>query len=108
MVRAQGSLLLDSGASHVSYNQQSPLKSAMIHFAILPSFLLMKSLIRSPGWPQTHYAAGDELVLLVLLPLPPDRWDAGLSLHTWLYAVLGVKLGPLQMLGKHSTELAFY
>lgn len=68
----------------------------------------MKSLIRSPGWPQTHHAAGDELVLLVLLPLPPDCWGAGLSPHTWLYAVLGVKLGPLHVLGKHSTELAFY
>lgn len=51
----------------------------------------------SPGWPQIHYVAQDDLQLLILLPLPPGsvaiagrchytlvlyvvlKWDPGLS-----------------------------
>lgn len=37
--------------------------------------LLIETVIRIPGWFQTHYVAKDNLKLLILLTRPPECWD---------------------------------
>lgn len=41
------------------------------------------ALFSSPGWPQIHYTAKDDLELLILLPLPPKYWAAVFGPHAW-------------------------
>lgn len=37
--------------------------------------------LRTPGWPQIHFVAEDDVTLLILLPLRPECWVSSMHRH---------------------------
>ena len=54
----------------------------------------------SPGWPQTHYVAEDDLELLTLCPPLPKCEEYRHEPPIKVYMVLGIESRALRMLGK--------
>lgn len=63
------------------------------------------ALFYSPGLPQIHYTAKDDLELLILLPPLPKYWAAVFRPHAWFILCWGWN-GVLCMLGKLRTNQA--
>ena len=56
------------------------------------------------GWPQTGYAAKDDLELLIFLSLPPKSWDYRFALPRQFECGAEMDDKALGMLGQHSVN----